>query len=334
MKIFIFLILIFSLNLQAEEKTKIKDLEYIKDSTSEKIKISFEGNNYPEPIMSFRKNMLQLEFPNTLVWPKIEKKFTLGEKSYDSTMMAYQFDANLVRFRAFFPYDVELKGSKFTLVKEADVLYLQFPGVPVTESKAQELDEKYLAKLLIEKGDAKVVAPPVEEKAKVVQTSFERKPSNFSLAPFIGKFAGFLILVLLMFFALVAVFKKTMIRKGKNGFLNTMNTVEVLSTTYVGPKKNLVMVKVYKQILLLGVSENGVNFLTEIDNPIEFLKNGEEHVTGNNFDKNLNSAGSQNKDFSLKKDDEDFLERSFEEKKKEKITDQIKKKIQQLKPLL
>jgi len=113
-----------------------------------------------------------------------------------------------------------------------------------------------------------------------------------------------------------------------------MNTVEVLSTTYVGPKKNLVMVKVYKQILLLGVSENGVNFLTEIDKPIELLKGGEEHLTGNNFDKNLNKAGSQNMDFALKKDDEDIMERSFEEKKKEKVTDQIKKKIQQLKPLL
>jgi len=334
MKIFISLILIFTLNLQAEEKTKIKDLEFIKDSNSEKIKISFEGTNFSEPVMSFRKNMLQLEFPNTLVWPKIEKKFTLGAKSYDASMMAYQFDANLVRVRAFFPYDVELKGSKFTLVKEADALYLQFPGFKVAESKVEELDEKYLAKLLIEKGDAKVVAPPVEQKIKVVQPSFERRQSNFSLAPFVGKFAGFLILVLLMFFALVALFKKVMIKKGKNGFLNTMNAVEVLSTTYVGPKKNLVMVKVYKQILLLGVSESGVNFLTEIDNPIEFLKNGEEHITGNNFDKNLNNAGSLNKDFSLKKDDEDFMERSFEEKKKEKITDQIKKKIQQLKPLL
>lgn len=334
MKIFISLILFLSLNLLAEEKTKIKDLEFIKDSTSEKIRISFDGGNYSEPIMSFRKNMLQLEFPNTLVWPKIEKKFTLGEKSYDASMMAYQFDQNLVRFRAFFPYDVEAKGSKFTLVRELDVLYLEFPGAKAAASKTEELDEKYLAKLLIEKGDAKAVEPPVVEKVKEVQSSIPARPSNFSLAPFIGKFAGFLILVLLMFFALVGIFKKVMIRKGKNGFLNTMNTVEVLSTTYVGPKKNLVMVKVYKQILLLGVSDNGINFLTEIDSPIELLKSGEEHLTGNNFDKNLNKAGSQNMDFALKKDDEDLMERSFEEKKKEKVTDQIKKKLQQLKPLL
>lgn len=333
MKIFISLVLIFSLNLLAEERTRIKDLEFIKDSSSEKIKISFEGNNYSEPIMSFRKNMLQLEFSNTLVWPKIEKKFILGSKGFDASMMAYQFDQNLVRFRAFFPYDLEDKESKFTLVKEQDALYLQFPGARISENKVEELDEKYLAKLLIEKGDVKVAPAPIVDKVKVSHSAVERKNSDFSLAPFVGKFAGFLILVLLMFFALVALFKKTIQRRGKNGFLNSMNAVEVLSTTYIGPKKNLLLVKVYKQILLLGVSESGVNFLTEINEPTEFMKSGEEHLTGTNFDKNLNKAGVENKGFPLKADDEGLLERSFEEKKKEKIMDQIKKKIQNLKPL-
>lgn len=333
MKIFISLILIFSLNLSAEEKTKIKDLEFIKEQNSEKIKISFEGNGLSEPVMSFRKNMVQLEFPNTLVWPKIEKKFTLGSKGFDASMMAYQFDQNLVRFRAFFPYDLEEKGNQFSLRKDQEAIYLTLPGNQVSENKIEGLDEKYLAKLLIEKGDVKVEPKPIEDKVKVSQSSIERKNSEFSLAPFIGKFAGFLIVVLLLFFGLVGLFKKTLQRKGKNGFLNGMNAVEVLSTTYIGPKKNLLLVKVYKQILLLGVSESGVNFLTEINEPTEFMKSGEEHLTGTNFDKNLNKAGTENKGFPLKADDEGMLEKSLEEKKKEKVMDQIKKKIQQLKPL-
>ena len=333
MRIFISLILITSLNLLAEDRARIKDLEFIKDQRLDKIKISFEGDNYPTPIMSFRKNMLQLEFTNTLVWPKIEKKFTLGSKSFVSSMMAYQFDPNLVRFRAFFPYDVEEKGTNFTLIRKQDGLYLKFPVKGGSENKAEDLDEKYLAKLLVEKGDVKVAPLPVQEKIKIAQPKIETKKSDFSLAPFIGKFTGFLVLVLFVFFALVGLFKKVMQVRGKNGFLNNMNAVEVLSTTYIGPKKNILLVKVYKQILLLGVSDNGVNFLTEINEPNDFLKSGEQHLTGSNFDINLNKAGSENKGFAFKKDDEASLEKSFEEKKKEKITDQIKKKIQQLKPL-
>ncbi len=326
----ILLALILSFNLFAEDKVKIKDLEFQKDSLSEKVKILFEGKGNSEPILSFRKNMVQLEIPNALVWPKIEKKFTFGEQNKEFTMIAYQFDSNLVRFRAFFPYDVEENGNKFSLIKEQDSFYLEFPGKKVADKKMDELDEKYLAKLLIEKGDVK--KPLVEDKVKVVHSSIEHKGSEFSLAPFIGKFAGFLVVVLLLFFALVGIFKKTMQVKGKGGFLNGMSAVEVLSTTYIGPKKNLLLVKVYRQILLLGVSENGVNFLTEINEPTDFLKNGEEHVTGTNFDKNLMKASYEDKGFPLKKDNENELEKSLENKK-EKITDQIKRKIQQLKPL-
>jgi flagellar biosynthetic protein FliO len=329
----IFILLILSFKLLAEDKTQIKDLEFLKDPLSEKIKIHFNGKIYSEPILSFRKNMVQLEFPNALVWPKIEKKFTFGPDNQESTMMAYQFDPNLVRIRAFLPYNIEEKSDKFTLVRDQEAVYLEFPGKKVSEKKVDELDEKYLAKLLIEKGEVKTPPPPPQDKLKIVQSSLERKDSEFSLAPFIGKFAGFLVVVLLIFFALVHLFKRTIQGKGKSGFLNGMNAVEILSTTYIGPKKNLLLVKVYKQILLLGVSESGVNFLTEINEPTDFLKSGEEHLTGSNFDKNLAKADAVDKGFALKKNDEADLERSLEEKKKEKFTDQIKKKIQQLKPL-
>lgn len=312
MKGFFLFFLVF--NLLAEDKLKILDLEFLKDI--KKIKILFAGKIASEPILSFRKNMVQVEIPNAQVWPKIEKTFSLLPQK-DITLTAYQFNETTVRFRAVFPDDIEQKADGFLLKKELDFFTLE---LPVLDSRTtQDLDERYLAKMLIEKGE--VVAPEKKVEKK------ERR-EEFSFAPFIGKFAGFLIFVLLIFFSIVFIFKKIMQKKGRSGFLNGMNSVEVLSSTYVGPKKNILLVKVYKQVLLLGVSENGVNFLTEINSPIDLLKQGEENLTGTNFDKSLTKADMGERKFPLK---EDVQEASLE--KKERITDQIKKKIQQLKPL-
>jgi flagellar biogenesis protein FliO len=287
--------------------------------------------------MTFRNNMLQLEFPNSRVWPRIEKKFSLGPEPYDSTMMAYQFDSNLVRFRAFLPFNVEGRGNTFSLEMEADALYLKIPSLLKKENTdaeylGQELDEKLMAKLLIEKG---TVPPPkknVEDKVSNLQASVEKREEGYSLMPFIGKFAGFLAVVLFLFFVLVGLFKKGIQRGGIKGFLNSMNAVEILSTTYIAPKKNLLLVKVYKQILLLGVSDSGISFLTEIHTPVDFLRNSEEHLTGKNFDKSLDLA-QENEKSDSKEETGKKNEENLKESPKERVMDHIRNKIKQLKPL-
>ena len=46
--------------------------------------------------------MIQVELPNTIAWPKIEKfKNILGNKL---SLVAYQYDRDLVRVRLIFPY--------------------------------------------------------------------------------------------------------------------------------------------------------------------------------------------------------------------------------------
>ena len=56
--------------------------------------------------------------------------------------------------------------------------------------------------------------------------------------------------------------------------------VGILSTTYLGPKKNLLVVKVYDQVLLLGSSEQGVNLITELKDTNTVIKSGEVSLSG------------------------------------------------------
>lgn len=95
---------------------------------------------------------------------------------------------------------------------------------------------------------------------------------------------GFIVITILL---LAKVSKKIIAGKNKLGFLNNSKVVEVLNTTYIGPKRQLLLVKVYDQIILLGNSESGLTFLSEVKELSQVLKFAEKEVTGNNFDSDL-----------------------------------------------
>src|SRR5690606_33110515 len=86
--------------------------------------------------------------------------------------------------------------------------------------------------------------------------------------------------------------------KGKLGFLNSTKTVEVLSTTFVGPKRNVMLIRAHDQVFLVGSSENGLQLISEIKNPSGLMKEGERALAGDNFDTQLSK--SPEKEFRLK----------------------------------
>jgi len=162
---------------------------------------------------------------------------------------------------------------------------------------------------------------------------------NFSILGYFGKFLAFLGIVLLLFYGVINLMKKGVLNKGKLGFLNKMNTVSVLSSTYLAPKKNVHVVKAHNQIFLLATSEKGVHFLSELKDPVNILKNGERDIAGNNFDTTLDN--NQDKDFKVKDilsdgTDAKSVENSSEQierPKKSKFSEQIKNKVKGLKSL-
>jgi flagellar biogenesis protein FliO len=183
----------------------------------------------------------------------------------------------------------------------------------------------------------------VENKNVVTEKSRNKNQSNdsFSFMGYVTKFAAFLGVVLLMFYGVVSLMKKGVFKRGKLGFLQNTEKVEVLSTTYIAPKKSLLMIKAHKQVFLVSNTDAGIQLISEIQDVSGLVKDTEKEVSGNNFDDSLYSA-NLNKNIEekvkLKNLDQEphiaNLYNSAEEKKDTvKFSDEIKKKVKKLKPL-
>lgn len=363
-------------------KTKIEDVAYKAQSQNNRgsvfIKLANPINEIPE--LTVKDNIVQVAVPGTFVWPKIEKSVTVG--SADATLMAYQFDKDLVRVRAVLPYSLNGREKQVSLVVHDDSVELTFPveqtrkaasvpaAKPAKNTKSDNYDTKYLENLLSDK-ELREIAQKANETIKPVLAKGQKAPAKteskqqqdevnvtlaatdrdvnapFSLANYLGKFVAFLGVVLLLFYAVANFMKKGMLKKGKLGFLNSTKTVEVLSTTFIGPKRNVMLIRAHDQVFLVGSSENGLQFLSEVKNTAGLLKEGERQIAGDNFDTQLtnspkkefrlkdaaaaNTAAATSVDVSLDK----FLDSSVTEKVKDKVrfSDQIKSKVKNLKPL-
>ena len=165
---------------------------------------------------------------------------------------------------------------------------------------------------------------------------FSKKESNFSLVTYAGKFIAFLGVVLLLFWGLVQLMKKGVLGKGKLSFLNGQQLVSVLSTTYISPKRSLLLVKVSNQVFLIAQSESGMQMISEVNDVPGVVKETEKILTGINFDTNLEDS-EQNKpttEFKIK-------ENIFESKELPtsaiqdvaRFSKELKKKVKNLKPL-
>ena len=250
---------------------------------------------------------------------------------------------------------------------------------PLSKIVKQALNEDYLNKLMNEdvkpakdltetnKAEATVNEAELnKDEVKVQQSSVERntapeavvtetksapkniiepaKANNFSFAGYAAKFTVFLALVLGLFYGVVQLLKKGVFKKGKLGFLNNSQMIEVLNTTYIAPKRSLMVVKVHKQIFLVSNSESGLSLLAEMNDTTGLVKEGEKLVTGTNFDLNLGSANNKENLEAFIKVKENIMESTPVEEEKGlakiavakdivKFSDELKKKAKKLKPI-
>ncbi len=229
------------------------------------------------------------------------------------------------------------------------------PVVKTTKTSAikETLNEDYLNNLMKE-DQAKTVAktekaPALDlkkDEVTVNQAAISKEPINsndgFSFAGYALKFAAFLAVVLGMFYGVVQILKKGVFNRGKLGFLNNSQMIQVLSTTYVAPKRSLMVVKAHNQIFLVANSENGLTFLSEMTDTTALLKEGEKQVTGTNFDVNMGTVESfpTAPEFKLKENihesqplpDEKGIA-ALTAKDIVKFSDELKKKAKKLKPI-
>jgi len=325
-----------------DAKVDIKKIALQKGKRFATLIVDFKGQIDSDPKLTLKDSIVQIEIPDGIVWPKIEKKTTLGDKSFDTTLMGYQYDKEVARVRAVLPFRIEGREDSVEMDIQKNKILLRFP-LSQKENKVSSInyDEKLLDDLL---ADKKVKTKkdeenflPTEDQIKTVLSgnsdflNSEKKDSGFSIGAYTIKFAVFLLLVLAIFFGIANVFKKKVLKKGKLGFLNKTNLLEVLNTTYIAPKKNLMVVRAHNQTFLIGTSEKGIHFLSEIKDMNGLLKDGEKELSGFNFDNKLGDAITEEKEFNLKT--EPTQNATKEAPRKVAFSDQIKNKLKELKPL-
>ena len=165
-----------------------------------------------------------------------------------------------------------------------------------------------------------------------------KRESNFSFVGYAGKFVAFLGFVLVFFWGVVQLMKKGVLSKTKLGFLNNSQLVSVLSTTYVGPKRAILLVKAHNQAFLVSSSESGMSFIAEVKDVPGLVKQTEREISPEgNFDDNVEVASSSEM-AGLKEKIDIYQSQAVEEKSSVqkdivRFSDELKKKVKNLKSL-
>ena len=111
------------------------------------------------------------------------------------------------------------------------------------------------------------------------------------------KMLSTLALVLGLMFLLFYAFKKLVLKNSLFGKYNKM--VNVLSTGFLGPKKSIALVEVAGEVLVLGISNDHISLLSNIQDSekIDRIKNGDLNGASRGS-LNTNGTLKQNPDYS------------------------------------
>ena len=347
------------------------------------VTIAFDGRSNDLPDVKVYGNIIEVTMTNAESFSSIFKSIrgaqlsanSLNGKAVVKAILPYGIDPKSIdvgykraNIEVIFPRGVAsseaaaAKNNRVVAVKAA-------PAVAVdkkTENKVAKelLNEDYLNKLMNEekapKADFHKTALNADE-IKVKQAAIAKDETkiptartnvqqpaiggnSFSFAGYIVKFMLFLGLILGLFYGVVRLLKKGVFSRGKLGFLNNTKMIEVLSTTYLSPKRSLMIVKAHNQIFLVANSESGLTFLSEMTDTSGLIKEGEKYVTGTNFDLNLGTAENTEESEMIVKLKENIMESSpiKEDRGLSKIavakdivkfSDELKKKAKKLKPI-
>lgn len=355
--------------ISAQAGVKVTSLDLKNTGTNGSMNITLEGRSNELPDFKVTGRTIEVTLNDAETFSTITKSISGAElkansvkgKAIITAILPYEIEADKVNLgwknkniEVTFPRGKVAKTEGQNTIKpkaiekkEPVVAKKEATPAPVkapTVAK-ESLNEEYLNNLM--KAEVKKVAPKADE-VKVKQASIAKteevkeslnRNDNFSFAGYAAKFAGFLALVLGLFYGVVQILKKGVFNRGKLGFLNNSQMIQVLSTTYVSPKRSLMVVKVHNQIFLIANSESGITFLSEMTDTTGLIKEGEKQVTGTNFDENLGTAEMTEAPIKLKENinvSTPVPEKGIagmSAKDIVKFSDELKKKAKKLKPI-
>ena len=368
------------LSLGANAGVKVTSVDLTTNGNTGSVSVGLDGRSQELPDLRVYGNTIEIVLPQASAFNGISKNVrgamlsanALNGKAIVRAVLPYEVNAETVNLSwksngievsfprggarvrtsaVVAPAPVEMKMPKAEIIVAKTEKEVK--EAPKNQKVLKEaLDEDYLNKLMKE-NTPKKEAPTAQAKDEVrIQQSATVKanvlPSkvtdNFSFAGYAAKFTVFLALVLGLFYGIVQILKRGVFKRGKLGFLNNDKMIEVLSTTYVGPKKSLMIVRAHKQLFLVSNSESGLQFLSEMKDTTGIIKEGEKFITGSNFDTNLNfmenATGDNEPAVKLK---ENIQESTPIEEPKGiaamaaqdivKFSDELKKKAKKLRPI-
>ncbi len=152
-------------------------------------------------------------------------------------------------------------------------------------------------------------SPSMTEAAADIETGNDQ-PTGFysSAAPSLLKLISALAVVVACIYVGIYLLKRLMGKKYSGNRQN--NLLEVLETTYVAPKKSVSLLRVADKAVLVGMSENQITVLTELDaaQTREVLAAIEPERETESFRNVLKSATDKIKEFGLRKTKKTALE--------------------------
>jgi len=95
------------------------------------------------------------------------------------------------------------------------------------------------------------------------------------------------LLVVIVFMVVFLYVLKKYLGKTNIPLFDKKKNIEVLSTTYLGPKKSICIVRIDSEILVLGITPNSINFLTKLEPKTESEKTNRKEPSEKSSDKNF-----------------------------------------------
>ncbi len=274
----------------AQAATNLKKVQITDGSVVELI---FDGKINPNQIKTeFVRDNIQLSFQDVSVYPA---KVSMVSGKDLTKVFAYQYSPKLVRARFTVKGDAAQYQSRMQMKVNGKVVSLRIAGgksdkivtsassaettsAPVPEVKKDSEETKLNAEeqmLLTRVLGSDETKEAKKEEAKSQMDSAERgKPlTSGKTLPSPMRSIGVMIFILGLlgvFFMFMKRLKPGKNAKGLGGFLGKLssglankNMIEVVSTHHLAPKKSIVIVRIQNRMLVLGMTNDAVNLITE-----------------------------------------------------------------------
>ncbi len=253
--------------------------------------------------LDYVRDIVQLSIQNSTIYPAKILHSDSGEEAF-SKVFAYQYAPNLVRIRFTVGGKADVYRGKVKLEQKGKMLTVRFPEAIANQGDQSDREQSLLAKVLgqaasvgkqveekpatpevkeakpVEVPVSEAVAPVAETKpAKLTGTRANPAPqlggARSGVSPLRSLFAMFLVVGGL---GMVLVYVKSR-KKGVQGKRNgdswfsqvlsgaKRNTsyIEVLASHALGPKQSITVVRIRDQKFVLGVTQDSVQLITQLD---------------------------------------------------------------------